>query len=187
MTIEINGSGSVTGITTRLADAGAPAGSVIQVVQSTYTAVNNSGSIGDSVDWDLETVWSGTITPSQADSKILVSMMISVGNVSASPVPAYLKRKIGSGSAAAVQAPPSYGSRTPATIVIPVTHQHHGSAGFLTFLDSPNTTDACKYWVTLRHQTGSSNTIYLNQSSVDSDDGSYSRAISNMVLQEIAV
>ncbi len=187
MTIEINGSGSVTGITTRLADAGAPAGSVIQVVQSTYTATNSS-TINDGADWDLESVWSGTITPSQADSKILVSMMISVGNGnSASPIPAYLKRKIGSGSAAVVQAPDSYGSRTPATIVIPVTHTHHGSSGFLTFLDSPNTTDACKYWVTLRHQTGTSTTVYLNRSSVDSDDTSYPRAISNMVLQEIAV
>ena len=160
-------------------------GAILQVVQSKYTATNSS-TVNDGADWDLETVWSGTITPTATSSKILVSMMISIGNGSASPVPAYLKRKIGSGSAAAVQAPDSYSSRTPATIVIPCTHTHHGSAGFLTFLDSPNTTDACKYWVTLRHQTGASNTIYLNRSSVDSDDTSYSRAISNMVLQEVA-
>ena len=186
MTIEINGSGSVTGITTRLADAGAPAGSVIQVVQSQYTAVS-VGDIGGGADYDLENVWSGTITPSQSDSKILVTIMITVGCEGAAPVPCYLHRKIGSGSAAAVQAPDSPGSRTPATIVVPIPNNHHAASGTVSYLDSPNTTDACKYWLKLRHQLGNvTQMVFVNKSYQDSDDNSYARAISTIVLQEIA-
>ena len=186
MAITINGSGSVTGITTRLADAGAPAGSVIQVVQSTYTAAN-SGTINDGAAWDLESILSATLTPSQSDSQILVTIQLCTGCSAAGAIPAHLHRKIGSGSASAVVTPTSYSSRLPTTISMAHNSTHALVSGTITYLDSPNTTDACKYWANLYHQAGASATVYLNRSHVDSDDTSYSRGISNIVLQEIAV
>ena len=187
MPIEINGSGSVTGITTRLADAGAPAGSVIQVVQSTYTAAN-SGTVGDATAWDLENILSASITPSQSDSQILVTIQLCVGCSTAGAVPARLMRKKGSGSASDVIAPTSYSSRLPVTVCMAHNSTHALVTGTITYLDSPNTTDACKYWANLFHQGGNTNlTLYLNRSHVDSDDTSYSRGISNIILQEIAV
>jgi hypothetical protein len=161
-------------------------GTIIQVVQSQYTAVNN-GDIAGGADWDLESIWSGTITPTASSSKILVTIMLTVGCEGAAPVPCYLHRKIGSGSAAVVQAPDSPSSRTPATIVIPIPSNHHAATGTVSYLDSPNTTDACKYWLKLRHQLGNvTQNVYLNKSYQDSDDNSYARAISTIVLQEVA-
>jgi len=160
-------------------------GNIIQVVQTTKTNTA-SQSIGDGVDWDLESIFSATITPSSSSSKILISMMISAGNTSASPVIAYLKRKKGSGNAEDVQAPSAFGSRTPATMAIPITNAHHLGSGCIEFLDTPNSDLELKYWITLRHQTGQNTTIYFNRSYIDSNDTSYSRAISSIILKEVA-
>ena len=77
MPIVINGSGSVTGITTRLADAAASAGSVLQVVHSVLKTAN-TGTNHTSYD---ATGITATITPSAASSKVLVMAQVT-GNTS---------------------------------------------------------------------------------------------------------
>ena len=201
MPIGINGNGTITGVsvgglpdgivdTDMLANGAVTAtkrgaGAILQVVQTTKTDTA-SQSIGDGADWDLESIFSATITPSSSSNKILISMMISAGNAAASPVITYLKRKKGSGSAEDVQAPSSFGSKTPATMAIPITNVHHLGSGCIEFLDTPNSDLELKYWITFRHQTGTNTTIYFNRSHIDSNDTSYSRAISSIILKEVA-
>ena len=74
MPIVINGSGSVTGITTRLAAASAPAGSVIQVVEHELNSAHQTSS-GDQ--WHYTTL-TGAITTQFDDSKVLVDQRINV-------------------------------------------------------------------------------------------------------------
>ena len=67
MPVVINGSGSVTGITTRLAATAAPVGSVIQTVSAqTTTALNST-----TVETDHDTNLSGSITTT-GSNKVLV-------------------------------------------------------------------------------------------------------------------
>ena len=93
MAIVLDGTGSITGLTSgagiaaaalsgQVPDANAPSGSVIQVVQSidnatasfAFSATQSSG---------FPTVCSATITPSSANSKILVIATCSIGPSSA--------------------------------------------------------------------------------------------------------
>ena len=56
----------------------------------------------------------------------------------------------------------------------------------LSFLDSPSTTSGGKYYIRMEHMTGATQTLYLNRSDVDSDDASYPRTISTIILQEVS-
>jgi hypothetical protein len=74
MAIVINGSGSVTGITTRLAAAAAPAGSVIQTVSATNTGTQSYSGTNT---W--HTAMSINITPTSATSKVFVAFNMNIG------------------------------------------------------------------------------------------------------------
>jgi len=84
MPITINGSGSVTGITTRLAAAAAPAGSVIQTVSATNTGTQSYSGTNT---W--HTAMSINITPTSATSKVFVAfnMNIGIGSTGAGEMP----------------------------------------------------------------------------------------------------
>ena len=76
MPIVINGTGSVTGITTRLADAAAPAGSILQVISTKSTAIDFNTNGTSMVEYDAINT---AITPSHADNKVLIMVSLCFG------------------------------------------------------------------------------------------------------------
>ena len=114
-------------------------------------------------------------------------MMISCGMNLGGGITTRLCRKIGSGSENnTFAAGDSSSNRTVVTSSTEINNAHPVSTIPLSFLDSPSTTSACKYYIRMQHMTGATQTLYLNRSDVDSDDASYPRAISTIILQEVS-
>ena len=65
---------------------------------------------------------------------------------------------------------------------------HEMGAMHLTYLDSPSTTSAVSYYLRITQMTGGSRNLFVNRSSIDSDnsDGSYPRGLSTVILQEVS-
>lgn len=189
MAITISGSGSITGLSSgagisasalsgQVPDANAPSGSVLQVVQATKTDTfsTNSTSFTDI------TGLSVSITPSNANNKILVSFQITCG-IYGDIAHGYVNLVRNSTN---IFSADSAGSRTPATKVFNFSQQDgtmHTHAA--EYLDSPSSTSAITYKLQLK----SSNTsqVHINRSGRDNDGSGYDgRAVSSITVMEIA-
>jgi hypothetical protein len=121
------------------------------------------------------------ITPSANTSKILVSAFLSLDIDLSNLVYALLHRDgvaIGVGDAS--------GSRARVTSGFLPSANMPGLLS-LSFLDSPATTSSVTYSVRLRTSSGGTRTIYVNRGPGDADNGSTSRAISTITVQEVPV
>ena len=190
MPISINGNGTVTG----LAVGGLPdgtvdavtlasgvGGKVLQVLQATktYTASNSTASGG---------VWTPTtpkcsITPSNASNKILVQATIAVA-LSTDAHGVYLTvLKDGSPIFRGDQE----GSNMQRTTVGTFSHNQY-KFGHLVFnyLDTAGGTSAIEYSLDLRHDSGSTSTIYLNRTDATDDSDDRKRGASSIILMEVA-
>ena len=190
MPIAINGSGTVTGISTggisdtkAVADAAMPAGSIIQVVQVVHSAqVSTTG-----VTY-VDTGLSGSITPSSSSNKILITVSI----------PWFIKRstdqarggiRLLRGSTVIEQGPNSGTSPDSEPAGLGKSTNLGGvtqTAGrySLTFLDSPSTTSAVTYKTQMaNHQSSASPEIYVN----GTDHTSGQDGASFITLMEVTV
>jgi len=190
MAIQINGSGSITGITTRLAAAAAPAGSVIQTVSSHKSDVFTTTSdtpvdISGTDEAGSGTVWECNITPTADDSKILVIVYLGMlGNVTGG----YSTELTLVRDSTNIALGDAEGSSRPRVTLSANDSTSWGhSAGNITFLDSPGTDSAITYKLQMSSQ-GGLGTALLNRRGDDaSDNASYQRSGSSITLLEIAV
>ena len=156
-------------------------GKVLQVVETaktdTFTASVAQGAYTDI------TGLSVSITPSSTSNKILILAKIDGGACGGRPQYYRLLRDstvIGSGVDEGNRQGNSFSSGA-----------YSGStrsmiSGSLNFLDSPTTTSAITYKISVSHELGSAGTVNINRSSLD-DDGNYThRGISIITAIEIA-
>jgi len=169
--------GAVTAVKMAASGAWAPAGTVIQVVSATKTDAFSTQS-SSFVD---VTGFAATITPSSATSKILVVVSASAGANPSGVAEFRLLR----GSTEILLAD-SASSRSRTSFTFYNGSGDNGSAGVGTnFLDSPNTTSATTYKITMRSNTGGQ-TVAVNRTQLDTDGAGTNRATSTITLMEIA-
>lgn len=148
-------------------------GSVLQVVQSVLTSTMAVGGGANTA-----TILTATITPKNANSKIMVESSIS-GYCQYDTVLYWTRDNavIGAGDPAGVRAR-GFGELASTARV--------NESGVTTgkFLDSPSTTNTLTYAVKLFNQ--SSPTAYINRGGADTDAAYDSRTISTLTLTEIA-
>lgn len=164
------------------------AGQVLQVVQDYETAA-----VAFSGTDTYHTVMSVTITPKDANSKMLIRADVSYGYTPGQQQYEwywYVDKSVGGGSATGVGLADAAGSRQrgwfqPAALVT------SASVGFMAmgtlsgqYLDSPSTTSEIVYQLKFRSHT---NTFYINRSATDNNGGGYSKRLtSNFTVMEIA-
>ena len=165
-------------------------GGVIQVKQTVYTGTDSAnGNIAVALT-DFESSFNCAITPTRSDSKILVEMAIVFGITNNNNIiMTRLRRKIASGSFADVDGALGAASDTRYRCTS-ATWGRANEYGTITvpikYLDSPSTTSACTYSISVAHDSGSSSqTIYLNRSSNDGNNSYIPRSISTITLTEI--
>tara|TARA_B100000123_G_scaffold91224_1_gene66277 strand:- start:897 stop:1463 length:567 start_codon:yes stop_codon:yes gene_type:complete len=187
MPITLNGSGTITGISTggisdtkALATASLPAGSILQVKQAVKTDTFSSTTTGSDVDL---TGLSVSITPSSTSSKILISYDI---NISMSNAGYSGNIHLVRGSTKIYQGD-AEGSRTRSsqfvitrndTIGHLVEEMVHGL-----FLDSPSTTSATTYKMVFN---AINSNFTVNKTMYDSNASGVARYPSSITVMEVA-
>jgi hypothetical protein len=158
---------------TGLSAAALPAGSVLQVVQTTKTDSFST------VSTSYTTFMTVSITPSSSSSKILITFGTN-GGTNGDVAHGYLA--IFRNSTQIFQADTA-GSRRSATSVINTAGQQQLYYGG-TYLDSPATTSAISY--TIQVLSSNAAAIYLNRSARDNDALAYDgRSVSSITVMEI--
>ncbi len=164
----------------------APVGSILQVVSTTKTdKFSSSQSAGAVVD---VTGLSVSITPKFSSSKILIFASV-VGSLFISgtdyrpAVAVQLKRNgtpIGGGTTA--------GNRTSIISHSGANLNDPGNAGNanITYLDSPSSTSALTYQISLLNWGASTYTLFCNQSGADADNNYIGRPSSTITVMEVA-
>ena len=164
----------------RFASARMPAGSIIQVVSTTKSDTFAASSFGASL--TNITGLTATITPSSASSQILVQVMLAGVSASQDGTSFVLLRDssaIGIGDASGSRQRRSVGA-------VPLGGYNH-TALPITFLDSPGTTAARTYGVSISNAlAGVTTTVLINRTATDGDAGSVPRYISSITLFEVA-
>lgn len=162
---------------TTIRDAALPAGAVLQVVTTTKTDsfTTTSDSFSD------VTGLSASITPSSTSSKILVLVSTNAGTNPSGVAEFRLLR----GSTEILLAD-SAGSRSRTTFTFYTGSGNNGAGGVgMNFLDSPSTTSATTYKITMRSNTNGQ-IVAVNRTQDDTDSASTSRGASTITLMEIA-
>jgi hypothetical protein len=181
-----NGSGLTTLNASNLssgtvAKARLPSGSSLQVVQTIKTDTFST----TSTSYVNITGMSVTITPSSATSKILIIAYIVVGlsddfdngasvRVTGGNLSAFIADASGSVNRGA-WTPGRQGGSDLQTIQ---------QAGTIVVLDSPNTTSATTYQLTMRR--GLAGTAFVNRNGTEEDKAAYSRSVSTITAIEVA-
>ena len=121
-----------------------------------------------------------TITPSATTSKVLVIASLSAaGNPGVSRSTAQFIR-----ASTPIAVADTAGSRVVGTTPIPLMTGAEVSSQILLFLDSPSSTSALVYGVQVRCNDAAA-TTYVNRSPTDTDNASFSRAVSTITVMEI--
>ena len=161
---------------------GATGGGIIQIVQSvkTDTASNSTASGGA---WDISSFFSVSITPSLNSSKILLLGTVNMSmNVT---VPHFMSITRG-GSIATNLVGDAAGNRIRSSAG---GYDGHGSAintHHFSFVDTPASTSTQTYSLQLRHDSGSTRTIYLNRTAGDGDSAQIGRFITSLTAMEVS-
>ena len=158
-------------------------GGIIQVVQATKTDTD-SFTVNTTVTHQYTTL-TATITPTRADSKILIIMQLTLSNPASEKIHYGVQRTIGGSSATSVGVGDAAGSRQRMgggqyTYTNPATTVNYS------FLDSPSTTSACAYYPILGHDSSGTKTFNINKSNGDSDSGQNARYMSSIILYEVS-
>ena len=158
-------------------------GSVIQVVNSTFTEWD-SAAVASNTWWDNPGAanFRADITPTSTSSKILVFGHVYM-SCSTDGVLPFVKIRRGTTDCAVGDAS---GSRRR------INGMGYQAADYkfvplcFTCLDSPSSTSALQYTISIGHWSSSSRTFYLNRSIADSDDYGNPRSVSTITAMEIA-
>tara|TARA_R100001129_G_scaffold33124_1_gene22285 strand:+ start:22 stop:594 length:573 start_codon:yes stop_codon:yes gene_type:complete len=189
MPIAINGSGTVTGISTggisdtkAVADAAMPAGAILQVVSTDKTTAftTTSNSFVD------VTGLSVSITPSSSSNKILVFIDLKWGQ--STDDGEFFARAVRDSTAVFVGTG-STGNRTPCFFGIEDTNsgsRFQLNQASAVFLDSPNTTSSTTYKVQVKCHAASGQTIPINRVHEDTNHNYNPAAASSITVMEVA-
>ena len=163
--------------------AGATAGGIIQIVQTkkTDTASNSTAS---GAAWDVSSIFSVSITPSLNSSKILLMGTINMASNVTMPNFFSITRN---GSIATNMVGDADGSRIRASAGGFYGHGSGIETHHFSFIDTPASTSAQSYSLELRHDSGSTRTIYLNRSASDGNSAQSGRWISSLTAFELGV
>tara|TARA_R100001126_G_C4766091_1_gene120105 strand:+ start:24 stop:593 length:570 start_codon:yes stop_codon:yes gene_type:complete len=188
MPITLNGTGTVTGIsaggisdTKAIATAAQPAGSILQVVQTTKTDTSSFSSTNTNTFVDL-TGLSVSITPSATTSKVLIIM-----NPSVSMAAGTLHIRLLRGSTDIFQGDSGGGNRLSSSVLHRSAYTNHYCETLSgTFLDSPNTTSATTYKLQATLGATYNSTVYINRTVSDSNHDYSGRVVSTITAIEVA-
>jgi len=179
MSVAIDGSGTITGLTaTGISAQPVFPGNILQVVSATKTDTFSRQS--SSSDFGDITGLSVSITPTSATSKILIFATVASSAGSGSRHAIRLMR-----DSTAISIGDSAGSRTRASSAgSQAAGTNDTKTLVVNFLDSPNTTSATTY--KLQCSAEGSGTFYLNRSSGDTDANTVYRSASSIFAIEVA-
>jgi len=176
--ISSNGSGTFT---SNLPGVG-KIGQVVQVAKTdTYSESIPANSLSSTIVSGLQP----SITPSASNSKVLITVTLSVGYASnaAGDQTGFIMKRGSTGIALGN----ADGSRTRLSTGLNFSSTYTLENMSMTFLDSPSTTSSITYGISLFNGGGSTNNVYLNRDDRN-DNGSYtSRGISSITLMEVLV
>ena len=153
----------------------ATAGKILQTVQTVKTDTTSTSST-------TMTDCSGmsvTITPSSASNKILVTVVANIGANSGYRAMMQILR-----GSTAIGIGTDVGSRQACGMSTRYADVGYTHNAVQTFLDSPNTTSATTYKLQWRNEA--SNNMYLNRSYGDTNNSTYQRTVSMIMVQEVA-
>ena len=162
-------------------------GGIIQVVQSVKTdAENFSGSSTAA----LITGLSASITPTRADSKVFVQVILnpSVGGAYAGMY-AVLRRgstDICIGDAASNRNRASMSLQSPNHFTAANSNDYGPGQSSLLFLDDPATTSSVTYGLYLVEADNQGTVLYVNKSGTDTDSNYFNRVASTITLMEVS-
>ena len=158
-------------------------GGIIQVkhtiFSSTYSRATSSYNFG-------AIVTSDAITPTRADSKILIMMHLSLCP-NASDVKCHygVQRTIGGSGATSIGVGDAASSRMRMSGGM-LMETNPAFTVHYSFLDSPSTTSACAYYPLIAHDSGSSKDFSINKSNGDGDNAQNARYMSSIILYEVS-
>ena len=172
-------SGTILTSASSVARSQLPTGSVLQVISTTLQNTFSMSGTSQVAITDL----TATITPTSATNKILVMVTIG-GYAQGSGQGRFILTRAGSTISGAIGT--TAGSRLSDTFTIAM-----GSSGVtqvtggITYLDSPATTSSTTYGVTVS-SNDAGQAIYINYSSLDTNNNGAQRNISTITVMEIA-
>jgi hypothetical protein len=170
-----NKSIAATQLTGTIAAARLPAGSVLQVVQTSVTTASSVSVTTSKADIPNLSV---AITPTASASKILIMWKIMYSNSSVDGAQGYLQRN---GTDIGVGTTGSIGNLATIPFLTANSNSYWGFDASGSFLDSPATTSSTTYKFQINSQN--SITVYFNRSGRGDPDGCY---ISTITAMEIA-
>ena len=190
MPIGINGSGTLTGLSTggisdtkAVADTATPAGSVIQVVSNVFTNPT-SFSIASTAVEDF-TTFQTSITPTFASSKILLLGNLAVGHDGGQFIHVQLMvNGTFTADASKGNAPTNANRRCAHIGLNPPNNQAAGSMP-INFLHDHDSTSAQTYHFQFSHTSGQTRNVYLNYGGDTSNSAETGRYICTLTLLEI--
>jgi len=190
MPIAINGSGTLTGLSTggisdtkAVADTATPAGSVIQVVSNVFTNPT-SFSIASTAVEDF-TTFQTSITPTFASSKILLLGNLAVGHDGGQFIHVQLMvNGTFTADASKGNAPTNANRRCAHIGLNPPNNQAAGSMP-INFLHDHDSTSAQTYHFQFSHTSGQTRNVYLNYGGDTSNSAETGRYICTLTLLEI--
>ena len=192
MAIQINGNGTITGISvgglpdgivdTDMLATSVTRGKVLQVVQEPFTGTD-SQSVGSGATW-IPTNPKCSITPSNASNKILVQANITVALAQNSHGMYLTVLKAGS----PIFRGDADGSNMERTTVGTYSHNDYNFGTMLfNYLDTAGSAGSpIEYSIRLSHDSGSSTTIYLNRTEATDNVDDRKRGASSIILTELA-
>lgn len=192
MSITINGSGTITGISAGGLPDGCVTsddlatsislGKILQVVTDEYTGTASTTS--QDTYGDIASDYKVLITPSATSSKIFVIVTIGragVNHTGGRLIPFRVLR-----DSTAIGVGPAAGSRMQGSFTIHTTEQGYSDGTTWTYLDSPSSTSELTYKVQWADQAGEGS--FINRSSGDGDNGDTpnTRTMSTITVMEVA-
>ena len=192
MAIQINGSGTITGISagglpagtvTAATLASGVGGKILQVVSTTKTDEFEHSNLAEST--FSNAAMSLNITPSNASNKILIRIEATVSTYVADTRISMAIFKDGSIISGAKG--DSSGSRNPATTETYQDIQASAETISAEYLDTAGGTSQITYDIRFMHSQGSGANLYLNRSGLDHNSIGYYRTVSTITATEISV
>jgi hypothetical protein len=151
-------------------------GSILQVVQTIRTTATSFAQNTD------VTVFSVNITPSSANSKVLLMAQVSVSGTSALILAKFTggntSSYVGDAAGSRLRQGSQFAINNPGT--------NAANSGSLVYLDSPATTSEVTYSLVLRIPSGSAETGYINRTPDDADNAFRPRLASSLIAMEVA-
>jgi hypothetical protein len=175
-----NNTGTIVTSASSLTSSQLPAGSVLQVVQSTKL---DTASYATNGAWTDLVGISASITPSSTSNKVLVLVSISSGCSGAnSPDTLVRLKRAGTAITGAIGDPTGAGSRALGSFGLNTWRSSYelGNASFQ-YLDSPSSTSSLTYGFDIKN----GDTGFINRTASDENSNGGERGISVIILMEI--